>query len=856
MPQVTRKAYFTSESYDATSEDLKLTDGETYRIYHYIRNGEWSDLTLKGLNIPITATDVKLNIYIQSVGTTKTQVTLDNVDKGVAKTGWNTFAVSHKSSYRLNAYSGDRNYAAYYKVYGIAGNPYQPYVEYTVAIPDISSIRLDGRSVDQAITVSFTLKEATSWTLQAIKEGRVVATRTGTTPTSATFNPSELPVGEVTFRVTASNSADTVVAESVQTLTAPTPNISNIQLTGLNVDAPIVCTATATHTTSWKVQAIQNNVVIATKTGTGTISATFNVGDIKNTGDTTFRVIGYNMWISGEKDRNVTLKAPEASVSNFAITGTNIDETITCTAEGSNVHTWIVQSLQNGVVKASKSGTGNTINCTFSNGAINTKGNTEFRLLYANTWNNHQTSQTVTLTRTEPKIIALEPNGVTANKDVIIPITWASENQQSFTLEVDGNVYTGTTAKGVNIPTGTIKSLGTKQITLSVKYKSSWGEVRTDNKAVTFIATGKPKAPQLDEHTHYDKALPTFTWTSEDEYIQYRVQVLNSEDGVVDDSGDVVGNTGNYTCQTILENAKNYKVQVKIKTAYGYWSDWASKTFTTDFIMANKPTIEVFASNNSVVINSFTKYSEPFDYCDIYRKTEHSKWVRVAHKLDNDISFKDRYVGKEKYYYKVASVSTSGGINDSAVASATVEIRNFNFANIENLNHNIEFVGNPEVQITDVFESVSNEYAGVFAPIFEEGEHNYRIGSCSFVCPKELYDQFKSMISNSKVLMYRDCRGEKIYCKVTGNIPRPKFVQDWITISFKFVEVPFIEQDTYIGYGNTWSIFWDATYKWDGTAFWDGDTHSETQVYYGQGNQKLVFEDGYYKWKERDVNES
>ena len=68
--------------------------------------------------------------------------------------------------------------------------------------------------------------------------------------------------------------------------------------------------------------------------------------------------------------------------------------------------------------------------------------------------------------------------------------------------------------------------------------------------------------------------------------------------------------------------------------------------------------------------------------------------------------------------------------------------------------------------------------------------------------------------------------------------------------------MPFIEQDTYIGYGNTWSIFWDGTYKWDGTAFWDGDTHSETQVYDGQGNQKLVFEEGYYKWKERDVNES
>lgn len=856
MAQVTKKAYFTQEIYDASNEDLKEQTGSSYRIYYYTTQGWWTSLNLS-LNLPIIATNVKLSFYIQSIpGKKNTGININNVDKGLANIGWNTFEVENRNLYRIYANGGTNEYPAYYYMFGINGGAYRPYVEYTVAVPDISNIRLDNRSVDQAITVSFTLKDATSWTLQAIKDNVVVATRTGTTPTSAIFNPSELPVGDVIFRITATNSAETTVEETVQTLTAPTPSISNIQLSDLNVAAPIVCTATATNTTSWKVEAIQNNVVISSKAGTGAISATFNVGEIKNTGDTTFRVIGYNMWTSGYKDRNVTLKAPEASVSNFLVTGTNIDETITCTAEGSHVYSWTVQAIQNGTLKASKSGTGNTINCMFSNGEINTKGSTEFKLLYANTWNNHQTSQTIILTRTEPKIIAIEPNGVTANRDVIIPITWSTENQQSFTLEVDGNVYTGTTSKGVNIPAGTIKSLGTKQIALSIKYQSSWGEVRTDRKVVTFIATGKPKAPRLDEHTHYDKALPTFTWVSEDEYVQYHIQVLNSENEVVDDSNHVVGNDGSYTCQTILSNQTTYTVQVKVKTAYGYWSDWATKTFTTDFIMANKPTIRVFSSNNSIIVNSFTKYSEPFDYCDIYRRTEHGKWVRIAHKLDNDISFKDHYVGKEKYYYKVASVSTSGGINDSDIASATVEIRNFNFVNVENLNNNIEFVGNPEVQITDVFESVSNEYAGVFAPIFEEGEHNYRTGSCSFVCPKELYDQFKLMISNSKVLMYRDCRGEKIYCKVTGNIPRHKFAQDWITISFKFVEVPFIEQDTYIGYGNTWSIFWDGTYKWDGIAFWDGDTHSETQVYDGQGNQKLVFEEGYYKWKERSVNES
>lgn len=853
MAAISKTILADRENYGATSEEIKSYGYDHYRVYMYSRyDYSATDYTMYA-NIPSAAQNIHLHFYVENLVISGTSsVKINGADVNVSS-GWNDVVVSRASSYVFfvgvkRGWEVQYPGPWYYTIFGKNAGAYAPYITYDINGPEISGITLTDTSVDKDITVSWTQAYVSSWTLNVKKNNAVIATKTGTTTNSCTFSAGELQVGDAVLEIIATGNGETITETKNVTLDAPQPSVSTIQVSNLQLDKPIVITATRTNVDSWEVQAIQNSVAVCSKKGIDDISATFNVGDIKSTGDTIFRVIGYNTWYSTTSDKNVTLTAPPISVSDFSVTGTNIDEKISCSANGINVYNWTVQAIQNGIVKATKTGTGNTINCDFNGGEIRLDGETEFKLTYSNTWESKSISKNVALSKVEPLIIALEPNGVTANKDNIITVSWTANNQQKFDLTVDGNNYSGTTAQRVNIPIGAIKSLGQKIISLTITYTSSWGEVRKHSKTVTFIASGTPRKPILDDYSYYDVALPTFTFESPDAYNQYQVQVLDSSNEVIDDSGLISGHDGTYTCQTTLENETVYKVRVRVRTPYGYWSAWAAKTFTTAFIMAEKPSISIVVSKNSIVINSFTKYTQPFDYCDIYRRTENSKWVRIAHNLDNNISFTDRYVGKELYYYKVSSVSTSGGVNDSEILSAKIDINNFNFVDIEDIENGVEFFGNPEVEITDVFESVANEYAGVFAPIYEDGEHNYRVGRCSFLCEKPLYDKFKAMISKAKVIMYRDCRGEKIYCKVYGNIPRSKFEENWITISFEFTEVPFVEKDLFIGYGNTSNIFWDGTYKWDGSIYWDGDSVPETQVYSAYGNQKLTFHDGEYQW--------
>lgn len=609
------------------------------------------------------------------------------------------------------------------------------YIEYTYEAPDINSFSVDNTHLNKPVTCVFSISNADSWVVQAIKDGVVVASKSGTTGTSCTFNPTELPIGEVIFRITATSS----VTEA-----------------------------------------------------------------------------------SNSKDISKTITAPEPTATNVVVNQLCIDEPIIVTATATNNDTWVVQAIQNGSIKATKEGVGSNISATFAVGELRSAVSTNFRVVVKNTWHSNNVDEIVTLTRKEPKIIALEPSNVNANKDVAITCSWTTHNQQSFKLAFDNNVYEGTTQTSIVIPANTIKSLGTKTITLTITYTSSWGEVRTATKAVTFNAVGTPNTPILDGYSFYSTANPTFAWTCLDDFTQYRVQVYKGQE-LVDDSNDMVSSIGSYTCQSALENNTSYTVKVKIKTQYGYWSEWASKDFITNFVVANKPSIEVFISDNSVIINSFTVYSEAFDYCDIYRKTEYGEWVRIAHNLDNNVSFMDEYVGKEGYYYKVTSVSTAGGKNDSDEARASVDIKNFNFSNLEDLDTVVEFIYDPDVTITTCRATSETLYDGVYAPVVDVGEQNYRRGSCSFLAEKSKINQFLNIINKAKVMMYRDGRGEKIFCHVVGDISPKKFTKDWYNISFEFVEVPFIEKDMYIGNGNQSLVFWDGAWRWDGTITWDGE---------------------------------
>lgn len=510
----------------------------------------------------------------------------------------------------------------------------------------------------------------------------------------------------------------------------------------------------------------------------------------------------------------------ELTCSDLTFTGTSLDSNIVCSWTSSGQTSYTLNAKIGDVVK--KAYTGTTANSvTIADGELKEVGNYTFELIVNGQLQTLTKTSSVTLTKVLPVITTLEPDSVNQDKDTDITVTWTSTNQQTFSLTVGGKTYNGTTAKSIVIPKGTFTKLETVNMTLNIAYVSSW-ETRTATKSASFLLVGKPNTPVLEGKQFYSESQPTFNWTCVDEYVQYHLEVLQGTTTVFN-SGDVVSVATSCQCTTALNNETEYTVKVKVRTQFGYWSDFATNTFTTNFVVANKPSINVYTSGNSVIINSNTVYSETFDNCELYRKTDLTDWVRIAYDLDNNFTYTDNFVGNETYYYKATSVSTAGGKNDSDVLSASIIINNFNFANVEDINNGVELAGDPRISITQNRQVSTNLYSGCYAPVVEIGSQNYKTGSASFTVRKAAYDKLMTVINDAKVLIYRDRRGEKFYCCVNSNMSKKYDEGDLYSISFSFVEVPFLEADMYKGSGNLSVVFFNGQYMFNGAINFDGE---------------------------------
>lgn len=516
----------------------------------------------------------------------------------------------------------------------------------------------------------------------------------------------------------------------------------------------------------------------------------------------------------------ITIEYNEVDVSNLVLSGTNLDEDITVSWQGT-CDSWTLQAILNGNVINSWTGTTATAQ-VITKGTLTSISDYTFKLIAVG-GDTKELTTTATLTKVMPTIISLEPDNVNQNADNNIIVSWVTTNQQGYTLKLEDLSYSGTTANSLVIPAKTLKS-GTKTMTLTITYTSIWGEVRTATKTVTFLAYATPTAPQLEDISIYNSATPTFSWVCADTYTSYNFKINNSAGTEVLNTNEVVSSATSYTSTYALANNSTYTIAVRVKNQFGLWSAWDSKAITTAFVVPNKPIVNIYATNkNSIVINFNITYSDEFEKAEIWRKSPRSEWIRIAYNLDNNFTYEDEFLGSGIHYYKVRAIGTTGGIIESDVVNASISISNFNFANCDDLTQSIEFVGDPSVRVQEIRQIVTTIYAGCAAPKPEIGEVKYKIATCSFTVESSEYDTFMNIFDNSEVILYRDCRGEKIYGKVTSNVTKTPITNDIYTIGFTFTEVCFLEKDMYKGDGNVAVVFFDGTYQFDGTVTFNGE---------------------------------
>lgn len=151
------------------------------------------------------------------------------------------------------------------------------YLEYTVTEPLVEDFIVNGISIDLPITCTWVQEDVATWAVQAILNGNVIATKTGTTETTCTFLPSDLTeAGEYTFKIIASNGSQTVVATATATLTGTQVAITSLEPNGVNQlkSSNINISFSGANITNYSISAKQKGITKWNTSGTNTSGAT------------------------------------------------------------------------------------------------------------------------------------------------------------------------------------------------------------------------------------------------------------------------------------------------------------------------------------------------------------------------------------------------------------------------------------------------------------------------------------------------------------------------------------------------------------------------------------------------------
>lgn len=697
----------------------------------------------------------------------------------------------------------------------------EQYIECTCIYPEVSNFTVTGSLIDSAITCNFSLIDADRWLVQAIQNNSVVSTKTGTTGTNCIFNVGDIKKGgETTFKIIAYKDSNATEYSRVLNLEEPQATISNFIVAGTRIDQAVTCSWKQSKVYNWRVQAMQGGSVLAEKTGTSATSCTFNAGEIKKGGDITFRITVSNTWNNTYYDVVKNLIVPTSTVKDFVVTGTSIDSTITCKWSQTDVYNWTVYAIQNGVVRATKTGTSIT-GCTFNVGELVLGGSTVFRIIATNTWNSTQIDSIVELTYTQAKIDLLDLPSTNVNTDNNFLISWVTQNQTSFRLEIDGRVYSGTTENSLLIPKNTVGK-GNKTIKLTIWFTNAYYQ-NTVVKELTFLSYGKPNAPILNIGTTVNVATPTITWVSGSQ-TAYRL-VIKQDDSVFLDTLDIPSNIKWYRLEKALNNNTRYTIILKVKSEFGLWSDEAIVNILAEFNVPNQPTIiATNGENGSILLHVTTSVEEDkeYQYTEIWKKEPNKEWKRMAINLGFDDGWVDFYCGGGiVYQYKAVNIGKSGSRIESEVVSAKTAVIDYNLYNIENTNENFIFSSDVVLKPTLVRNVVSNKFSGCRAPKSERDNTSYYKCSIQFSNRTDNDEErLINIINNSKLLLFKDKKGHKWVGTITSDITP---VEDDLGIkyfTFEFVEESFLEQDVYNGGFNgitKYNLVWDGEWFFDGS---------------------------------------
>jgi len=382
--------------------------------------------------------------------------------------------------------------------------------------------------------------------------------------------------------------------------------------------------------------------------------------------------------------------------------------------------------------------------------------------------------------RTEIKRLSWTHNDTDAQSK--FDLQWSSDDGQTWTTvtKISTNQYSDFAAN--TFPVGTI--------TWRVRTYDQEGLASPYSNQVTFTAAAPSNAPSITSADTWNVARPTIQWSSIGQ-VKYQVQILNSINAVVWDSGEITSSNKAVTVGADLVNGSTYTVKVRIADSGGIWSSYAVQSISISFTPPEIPlaTATIDTARASITLEIVNPEGlTVVTHNDIFRDGQ-----RIAAGIQD--VFTDYTVESEKEYsYRVRAVGENGTYSDSEVVTSSVPVKHTQLALTANYDKWIELKWNPEKSDNRQHNSVSNYFAGrKFAVTdFSENENN-NIPNSFAIRDKAELDKLIEIYDAKWTVIYRDRRGKRLFGTLNNLSIADESPRTWWTVSFTLQQVDFDE---------------------------------------------------------------
>lgn len=314
-----------------------------------------------------------------------------------------------------------------------------------------------------------------------------------------------------------------------------------------------------------------------------------------------------------------------------------------------------------------------------------------------------------------------------------------------------------------------------------VRVRSSYLQVFSNwSEYALFTYEIPPENPVITSPMSFSTPSPTITWTSP-EQVAYELQVLNSGDNVIWQTGERNTTSKTYKIETFLENDSEYTIRLRIKNGVPLWSEWVEQVISVSFDQSDAP--EIFVSEDTTKFGVHIRIRNPVSILqnEIWRRRSGELlWIRIAKDIPENGVHTDYTIEHDTYYeYRVRAME-SESFADSIVERRKVCVTDSQLMSISDTGIYVPLAWNPsKSESTSIQQSIVS-YVGRKYPAVIWGGNESKSLAIKFTIKKESLPALYQLYERRETLLFRDSRGRKQYVVITGEIS----VED---------EIPFFE---------------------------------------------------------------